>query len=212
MLQSLQQMNFLHSIEYVWLKCRYKHFLYVAHLQKYLDTITILINKLSHDSHYYIMVIEHCSKYIKKHIIEDVFHFSYNAYNVHLRGNQLAKPNLNRFRILRFRASICWIWNQFDETVQTVLQMVYYSNLRQRRQQKCKFNILCLNLRLCFPMFVTDCYANHIFVVYMLWLSHLKQLGQNNVKHLCYTAEALSQASQVTRIQQVSWITYIFQQ
>lgn len=58
-------------------------------------------------------------------------------------------------------------------------------------------------------MFVTDSYANHIFVVYMTFT--LKQLmnEQNNVKHLRYMAETLSQAYQVTQIQR---ITYAFQQ
>ena len=90
------------------------------------------------------------------------------------------------------------------ETVQTVLRtvyLVYYSNRRWRRQQEWKPNVFCMNVWLCFPVFVTDSYDDHILsftcflslyrqldeldslthqvqvqvLVVYVWLSHLKQ-------------------------------------
>jgi len=72
--------------------------------------------------------------------------------------------------------------------------MVYYSNPRWRHQQKWKFNAFCENFWLCFPMFVTHSYDNHIFLVYMTFTFKATDVRANNVKHLCYGAETLSRS------------------
>ena len=67
-----------------------------------------------------------------------------------------------------------------------------------------------MNFWLCFPMFVTDSYDSHIFVVYiyiyiyMTLTSKATDVNVNNVKLLRYMVETL-----LTKIQ---LITYAFQQ
>jgi len=76
--------------------------------------------------------------------------------------NRFAKPNLNQFRIFRFRSidllNLKLVSrnrpNRFTDGL-----VVYYGLLTW------KPNVFCTNFWLCFPMSVTDSYDNHIFVV-----------------------------------------------
>jgi len=61
--------------------------------------------------------------------------------------------------------------------------MVYFSNPRWRCQQKCKFNVFRVNFWLSFPMFVTESFDIHKFLVYMTFTFKATDVRANNVKH-----------------------------
>jgi len=86
--------------------------------------------------------------------------------------NRFVKTNLNSLRIFQFGASNMLnlksvSWNQLNH-----FTMVYCSNPRLWSQQKCKFNVFCMNFWPCFPMFVTNSHGNHI-LLYIYYDFHI---------------------------------------